>query len=646
MKSSMRERLKYRFENFMAKGGIAIFLSLFILFLVAFGITIGLRWLLLLFVPGFDGFDTFLEHIWNIFLQITDAGNMGTDTDSSILMKITAIITGLTGVIIFSMLIAFITTQLEDLIYQFRKGRSKVIEKNHTLIIGWNEKVFDIIRELVIANESEKYASVVILADVDKEQMDETLAKYIPDPKTTRIITRSGDPLSLTDLKRINASRAKSAIILANCSDNAALDERIDSDTRTLKIIMALLTCKDAKGTIPIIAEIFTEEKRNIIKYFNSDTIISLDSMDILGKLLVQTSLSSGLEMVYNEILSFDGSEIYFYKAEWNGILFSELPYHFEDGIPLGVHTAEGQLLLNPTNDRVMHDDDEIVILANDDSTIKFKKNKLVTPAEVPFADKKLDRFKKEILILGWHNIGKVLVREYADYLQDGSKIDIMISKPSDSIKTKLGELKKKFQELQITLYNGNPLTYKNLAKINPLTYDNIIILSQDEQEVSSERIDSDTLIILLLLKRIAEEHPDQKSHIITQVLNSENQELIMQSDVDDFIISNKLVTMVLAQLSEQPAMKKFYDDIFSEAGSEIYVKDASLYFKQLPATVNFADIIALADKRKEICLGIRYGALSKAPDKNFGVVLNIPKNKQVEITRDDFLIVLAEDEV
>jgi len=41
--------------------------------------------------------------------------------------------------------------------------------------------------------------------------------------------------------------------------------------------------------------------------------------------------------------------------------------------------------------------------------------------------------------------------------------------------------------------------------------------------------------------------------HIITQVLNSENQDLIVQTDVDDFLISNKLITMVLAQLSEQP---------------------------------------------------------------------------------------------
>jgi len=49
-----------------------------------------------------------------------------------------------------------------------RKGRSRVIERNHTLILGWSPTVFAIIGELIIANENQRRPRIVILADHDK----------------------------------------------------------------------------------------------------------------------------------------------------------------------------------------------------------------------------------------------------------------------------------------------------------------------------------------------------------------------------------------------------------------------------------------------------------------------------------------------
>ena len=102
---------------------------------------------------------------------------------------------------------------------------------------------------------------------------------------------------------------------------------------------------------------------------------------------------------------------------------------------------------------------------------------------------------------------------------------------------------------------------------------------------------------------------------------------------------------MILAQLSEQPEIKAFYDDIFEEEGSEIYVKPASLYFRELPVRARFIDVIAQAMKRDEVCLGVRRGRLSKDATRNFGVELNLAKDAPLELTADDYLVVLAEDE-
>jgi hypothetical protein len=163
-------------------------------------------------------------------------------------------------------------------------------------------------------------------------------------------------------------------------------------------------------------------------------------------------------------------------------------------------------------------------------------------------------------------------------------------------------------------------------------------------KEESADKIDSDTLIILLMLRKVISDFG--KTHLLTQELNSENQEIINQTDVDDFIISNKLITMILAQLSEEPLIKTFYDDIFSEDGSEIYVKPTTLYFEEFPQKITFAEAMEIANKRDEICLGIRKGDLSKDVDSNFGVTLNLEKDAAITLTEHDFLVVLSEDEL
>ncbi len=646
MKATFKEKLRYRFEKYLNKGGFSIFVSLFVLFIALFLLIVFIRWMMLLIWPDLAGSGGFFDGAWLTWLQMTDPGNMLEDTDSGIWLKIVTVLAGVFGVILLSILIAFITTSLEKVFYNFRKGRGKVIEEDHTIILGWNERVVDIIRELVLANESEKDAAVVILADHDKEVMDDMVSKRLLNKGTSRVITTTGDFANINELNRIGISQSRSVILLASCTESASEEDKSSSDVQSIKAIMAIIACQDGKNQIPIIAEIFSDEKRELIGYFEDNNIIALDSWNIMGKLLVQTSLTSGLEMVYAEILSFDGGEVYFYKNEWRGLNFGELPYYFKDGIPLGVYNQEDGLTLRPGKDYGMKTSDHIVILAEDDSTINFEANKIYEPSEISFIDNKLDQKQKRVLILGWHSVAEIFISEAYDYLKAGSDFNIVINEPSVLLENRVGKLKKMYPDFEINLTNSSPLRYENLKELEPFSFDNIIILSQNVDEKNPDKIDSDTLIILLLLRNIKPESTEKETKIITQILNSENQEIITQTDVDDFIISNKLITMILAQLSEQPLIKKFYDDIFSEDGSEIYVKPIDLYTDSFPLKTNFGDLIKLVDQRDEVCLGIRIAALSKDSDKNFGVTLNLPKDKEIELTASDFLVVLSEDEL
>lgn len=648
MGAGLRERLRYRFENFISRGGMSIFLSLLILFLLCLVAAVLLRWVILLIFPGVDILGDFFQHVWSLFLAMTDPGNMGVDTEASAWLKVSIIVAGMLGVIIFSMLIAFITTQLESTMWQFRKGRSRVVESGQTLILGWNERVVDIVRELIIANESERDASVVILAERDKVEMDDEIATQIPDTKTTRVVTRNGATSSMANLKKVAAQQAKSAILLATCGQGASEEEMRVSDARVIKTVLALIGCQGGTNRIAIAAELFLEENRQLLDTFESGLITCVDTWDILGKILVQTSRTSGLAVVYGEMLSFDGCELYFHEADWNGVRFYDALYRFRDGVPMGVRRQNGELFIRPPEDTVLEEGDEILILAEDDSTIAFEPKPVIAPRDLAYIHKDLHKRAERELILGWHSIANIVVAEYADYLLEGSSIDIVVPHPSQKVIADIEMLRLNNTSLQINMLRKNPMSLEDLWSLNPFGYDNVIILSQSENDPSPERTDSETMVILLLLRKILKDSAlvEKETKIITQVLNSENQELITQTNVDDFIISNKLITMIFAQLSEEPRIKQLYDDIFQESGSEIYLKPARLYFDQFPTKVRFADLMGQVIKRGEVCLGYRLGEHAAEPEANFGVRLNPPKDEVISLDHDDSVVVLAEDEL
>ncbi|MFN0202053.1 MAG: CASTOR/POLLUX-related putative ion channel [Bacteroidia bacterium] len=640
------QKLQYRYEQFIGKGGVSIFLSLLILFVVGFLFVWVVRTIAQLLSPDASLEEGITGLAWRTFMEMIDAGTLDKATDNGSWVKFISTISILIGLVVFSALVAIITTALDATIANFQKGRGKVWETQHTLILGWNERVADILRELIIANESQKSATVVIMAEQEKEAMDDELNSRIDDFKTTKIVTTPAYPAALAELKRVQAGQAKSVIILASCTESASLEDKENSDNQVIKTIMALIAAQDGQNKIPIIAEIFLPEKREIVRYFNDNNIVSLDSWNIMGKLLVQTSLTGGLEMVYNELFGFDGSELYFYQNTWNNVAFYDLAYHFPDGVPIGIKRADGQLIIHPNQGTTLANNDELLILANDDSAIQYQSSPLVSPKKLPISTKKLQREAKRILMLGWHDISHIFIEESIDYLKEGSSFDIMFE-DEENISQKLTELRASLPNFQLNFIEGNPMHLEDLLRAKPFEYDNILILSQDSGEQEAEKIDSDTLMILLLLRKIKRDSaPNAKTKILTQILNSDNQELIQQTEVDDFLISNKMITKILAQLSEQPRLQEVYHDLFSAEGSEIYVKPLYLYLdKNASEQVNFADLIAVAEQRKEICIGLRLGAKIHDANQNFGIVLNPSKTSTYSLSDIDALIVIAEDE-
>jgi len=644
------QRMRYRFDNFISKGGWSIFISLLAVFVTSLIIIFSIRATIFYVYPDASKeFDTILRNLYITFLELTDPGSMAQDKDSSGWFKLTAIMAGISGIVIMSMLIAIVTTALDQKLTFLRKGHSKVMEQDHTLILGWNDRVVEILRELILANESESSPAVVILADLEKEFMDDFLNTHLKERMTTRIITRSGNTASLIDLARVSIESCRSVITVAHCSDSAPVDQKAASDARVIKTVLGITTSRPEGKEFNIVAEIFEAANRAVVESISPTEVTTVDTQDILAKLLAQTSRSSGLAVVYGEILSFDGCEMYFYNAKWKQSRFGDLQYHFHDGVPIGLRTADGKVTVNPDADTIMQSEDDILIVAEDDSTIKYRKNAVTKPDSLELKPGRQEPRQERTLLLGWNAKAKTFIEELSDYVKEGSVVDIVIKHPVKAVKDTISLMQEDLGHISINLFNQDPMLRETLLEHDPFSYNDIIILSQGHEISDPEKTDSETIIILLLLRSIFAENPERAANttLITEVMNSDNQELISRAGGNDFIISNRFVSNILAQISEEPDIKAVYDDLFEEDGSEIYLKPLSLYLETMPEEpVKFSDLMQLAQKRKEICIGFRSHENVENIDENFGVKMIPDKNKTYLLHPDDNLVVVAEDEL
>lgn len=657
----MRDRLRYRFDNFMSKGGRSIFTSLTLAFIGLLLIIGVIRALLLTFFPQpIQHSGGVLRNVYITFLQMTDPGNMAQDITSGGGFKISAVLAGMAGIVMLSTLIAFITTALDRKMSELRKGHSRVVERDHTLILGWNEqRVLEIIRELVIANESESDAAVVVLADIDKEYMDDFLALQVGGTLTTRIVTRSGNPAAPVNLDIVAVGQAKSVIVLAGCLDTATDADKAASDARTIKALLAVIATRKEGSDVNVVAELFDESLHQIARSIAPDEITTLNASEILAKILVQTSRSVGLSVVYNEVLSFDGSEMYFDSADWRGLSFGEVGYYYPDGVPMGVRAVDGRIEINPPIDRLMAPDEDILILATDDSTIDFLNAAVVDRPDVVIPTRRIGKAREHELLVGWTPKAATILREYAEYVEPGSTVDVMLRSPAPALEQELREIDDELAELVVSVIDHDPMSPQTWEAVDPDYYDNVLVLSQRNAEHDTDRIDAETIMILLLLRQMLSSGNGHSSHIgasngalngdvtklITELVESDNQTLATHAGVHDFVISNRFISMLLAQISEERDIHSVYESLFDEDGSEIYLKPANLYFERLPVEVTFGHLMAVAQERQEVCLGVKLAQFERDESRNFGVSLVPDKNDKILISRADTLVVLAEDE-
>lgn len=630
MKSpTFKQRFQYWFDNYMSRGSSAMLTGLFVLSALIIFIVAALVKLTNSAPEG----ASFFQLAWMGLLRTLDSGTMGGDTGSPFFLFMMLVVT-FGGVFVVSALIGIINNGLEDKMDELRKGRSAVLENDHTLILGWNTQIFTVISEIILANESRKSGAViVVLADQDKVEMEDAINDRISDKKNTRIICRSGSPIDLTDLEIASPHTARSIIVLADGAD---------PDTHVIKSVLALTNNPNRRAEpYHIVTQIRDPKNMDVVKMLGAkDLVQPILTNELIARVVAQTSRQSGLSLVYTELMNFGGDEIYFkQEPELSGKTYGEALLAYEASTLMGIRKADGTVAMSPAMDTRIQSGDQIFVIAEDDDKIK-----LSGLSRIPF-DESLIRVSgavskpkpEKVLILGWNRSGATIIRELDNYVAKGSQVMIVsdIYDLEKQLHLEVGKLKNQ----KVTVQEGDIRSRDLLESLGATEYDHVIVLAYSHLE--QQEADAITLITLLHLRDIAERDETPFS-IISEMLDLRNRELAEAAKVDDFIVSEHLISLMMSQLSENSELLGVFTDMFDPEGAEIYLKPISDYVTT-GQPVNFYTITEAARRRGETAIGYRIISESHNANKAYGVHTNPKKAERISFSDQDKIVVISE---
>ena len=624
--------LRYRFDNLMSRGAGALIVLLFTattLMIAAFSAFIVLG---RVYPSGLNENLGFGEVFWLTLMHALDPGTVAGDSGTWF-FQLTMFAITLGGLFIVSILIGLITRGIVAKMDTLRKGRSLVVESGHTVILGWSPQIFSILSELVAANANLRSCCVAVLAPKDKVEMEDEIRDTLDSTGRTRIVCRTGDPLNLADLEIASPHTARSILIP---SPNLP-----DPDSEVIKSVLAMTNNPRHKvGRYHIVAELRNPQNLEVAKLVGREETEFVLTDEVISRITVQASLQSGLSVAYTELLDFKGDEIYFHaEPKLTGQTFRRALSAYEKSALMGLRRHNGEILLNPPTDTLIEAGDQVIAISEDDDTV------VLDPQPAPVVDEALLRspdfstvIPVQILMLGWNRRSAFVISEMDHYLIKGSRLTVVSDRPEDVVEA---EISAELENTRVLVKQGEITDRKLLDSLTIPAFQHVLIVSRSEQ-FAPQQADARTLVTLLHLRDIAEKSRAEYT-ITSEMLSVQNRDLAVVTRADDFIVSNRLVSLLLSQISENRELNTVFNALFAADGAELYLRPIEDYI-QLGRSVDFYTLVEAAARRNQVALGYRIKAQASDPHSEYSVHLNPHKREMIPFEQGDRLIVLAED--
>lgn len=629
------DRFRYAFDALMARGAWALIFWHLLMALAAVFV-VSLLVIAAGEVPaGEDGEPIgFATLLWTTLMHAIDPGTITGDDGTRGFMTLMMIAT-VGGILLIGSLVAVLVASVSQRFDALRRGHSRVLEQDHTLVLGWSRQIFTIVSELAAANESHRRGCIVIYAEHDKLWMEHELRAKLRGTGRTRVVVRTGDPTDPGTLELVAPERARAIVVLA--------PEGARDDTQVVRALLAVgRTAPEPGRRQHVVTEIRDPRNIAVAQLTGERRIEVLEVGDLIAKIAVQTCLQSGLSLVYEELLGFAGDEIYFADAApLVGQTFARAMHQFEDCTLMGLRGGDGRVQLMPAMDRVIAPGERLILIAADDNrctphpwSASVDPGLIVAPAPAP-------RQPVRALVLGWNSRVPAIVRGIAAYVPPGSTLRVVSSDPAAG--PALAELATTLTTLTLEHRPGDISDRRVLDEQDPCTWHHVMVLPDDRIEAATEA-DAQVLVALLHLRDLAAHlsaGPTRPFSIVSEMRDVRSRDLAEVARADDFIISDRFIGLLLAQLAEDADLADVFADLFDPEGAEIYLRPAAAYVAT-DRELDVHTLVAAAAARGEVLIGVRLAKPGPAHPPH-GVLVNPRKSTRLSLGAADQVIVLAE---
>ncbi|WP_405527707.1 NAD-binding lipoprotein [Streptomyces avidinii] len=643
--TSLRLRLRYRFDNLVAGGTTALigWFALACLAVVVPASTV-LVWADRGAAPTLSGR---LTAVWvSVGQTLKIGGAVGPP-----LYVLASVALALVALLFVSTLVSLITTGINRRIMLLRRGHSTVLESGHTVVLGWSDQIFPVVGELVAANSNQRRSAVTVLAPKDKVEMEDEIATSVADTGTTRIICRNGRTTDPADLARVSPRTAKAVLVLPPEGDTG--------DAHVVKTLLALDAAVPEPGGAVVVAAV-RDTRNHVTARLAAGPgghVVCVD--DIIARLLVQTAREPGLSLVYQDLLDFAGDE--FYTAPARGLAgraFGEALLAFSTSSVVGLLRPGGEVALNPDPGTPIGADDRIVLVSRDDDTAVQEDASSCVEEDAIVTVRPAAPVAERLLLLGWNRRAPLIVEQLDQFVGPGTTLDVVSLGDETTMRCTSG-ISGARSRLEVDFRSGDITDPRLLAKLDVPSYDSVIVIGETGLEAVSPaplpparaidltlapetgtETDDRTLVTLLHLRAIGEAAGRELS-LTTEMSDDGNRLLAPAREGADFIVSGRLISLLMTQISENRHLADVFEELFRAEGNELHLKPVADYVRT-DREVAFATLVESARRRRECALGYRLRA-EAATGPAYGVRLNPDKRQRVRFGEHDWLIVLAE---
>ena len=250
---------------------------------------------------------TFLVLLWWSFRQIQDPGNILSSADASMAFFFSVFLT-IAGMFIFSFLIGIGASVVEELV---ALGKERRLGMHRHSVICNVGKFSRVLLEELVTYYAKSFRSPRIVAMGPRAKR----YGYMLEGPAQRVRYRQGRPISVHDLKRVDADRATRVILLA----------QPDNDQSDSMVVSQILSVRQVNNDCDIYAELHRPD--NVRAALTAGAVIPppeapdqtpderrtvpILADHLVGRFLANITMFPGVQQLYWELLTSQGDEIY-----------------------------------------------------------------------------------------------------------------------------------------------------------------------------------------------------------------------------------------------------------------------------------------------------------------------------------------------